>query len=143
MAVNACVDDTEDFSQYDTQFLITRHDGTCNQTHDEPYNDHADDTHGACSKKVNKKVRLADLIGFFNPLHHRVLAGHSPEILGFLTFGALSQRDAFASSWRHGRIRVKPPSEGMIWLMGTHRSEARRVGKECASTCRSRWSRYH
>src|SRR3546814_18817498 len=25
----------------------------------------------------------------------------------------------------------------------THRSEERRVGKECVSTCRSRWSRYH
>src|SRR3546814_13804504 len=24
-----------------------------------------------------------------------------------------------------------------------HRSEERRVGKECVSTCRSRWSRYH
>src|SRR3546814_11893977 len=26
---------------------------------------------------------------------------------------------------------------------GNHRSEARRVGKECVSTCRSRWSPYH
>src|SRR3546814_16466150 len=25
---------------------------------------------------------------------------------------------------------------------GCHRSEERRVGKECVSTCRSRWSRY-
>src|SRR3546814_11941590 len=25
----------------------------------------------------------------------------------------------------------------------TSRSEERRVGKECVSTCRSRWSRYH
>src|SRR3546814_3662080 len=25
----------------------------------------------------------------------------------------------------------------------THRSEERRVGKECVSTCRSRWSTYH
>src|SRR3546814_2948786 len=25
----------------------------------------------------------------------------------------------------------------------THRSEERRVGKECVSTCRSRWSPYH
>src|SRR3546814_19689056 len=25
----------------------------------------------------------------------------------------------------------------------TQRSEERRVGKECVSTCRSRWSRYH
>src|SRR3546814_11850925 len=24
-----------------------------------------------------------------------------------------------------------------------HRSEERRVGKECVSTCKSRWSRYH
>src|SRR3546814_15052729 len=27
--------------------------------------------------------------------------------------------------------------------MMTLRSEERRVGKECVSTCRSRWSRYH
>src|SRR3546814_7951552 len=26
---------------------------------------------------------------------------------------------------------------------GEHRSEERRVGKECVSTCRSRWSPYH
>src|SRR3546814_20126152 len=26
---------------------------------------------------------------------------------------------------------------------GHHRSEERRVGKECVSTCRSRWSPYH
>src|SRR3546814_6161777 len=26
---------------------------------------------------------------------------------------------------------------------GTHRSEERRVGTECVSTCRSRWSPYH
>src|SRR3546814_15852874 len=26
---------------------------------------------------------------------------------------------------------------------GTHRSEERRVGKECVSTCRSRWAPYH
>src|SRR3546814_12972271 len=28
-------------------------------------------------------------------------------------------------------------------LVGEHRSEERRVGKECVSTCRSRWSPYH
>src|SRR3546814_18926509 len=28
-------------------------------------------------------------------------------------------------------------------LSGTNRSEERRVGKECVSTCRSRWSTYH
>src|SRR3546814_16684431 len=29
------------------------------------------------------------------------------------------------------------------WLCATRRSEERRVGKECVSTCRSRWSQYH
>src|SRR3546814_1865311 len=28
-------------------------------------------------------------------------------------------------------------------VQGAHRSEERRVGKECVSTCRSRWSPYH
>src|SRR3546814_12876712 len=29
------------------------------------------------------------------------------------------------------------------YIHGTRRSEERRVGKECVSTCRSRWSPYH
>src|SRR3546814_13228708 len=31
----------------------------------------------------------------------------------------------------------------MFALIGGLRSEERRVGKECVSTCRSRWSPYH
>src|SRR3546814_19346705 len=34
------------------------------------------------------------------------------------------------------RSRAAPPPQQL-------RSEARRVGKECVSTCRSRWSPYH
>src|SRR3546814_12074141 len=34
----------------------------------------------------------------------------------------------------------KAPRE-LLWMLG--RSEERRVGKECVSTCRSRWSPYH
>src|SRR3546814_5589770 len=30
-----------------------------------------------------------------------------------------------------------------LLLVRPHRSEERRVGKECVSTCRSRWSPYH
>src|SRR3546814_17174170 len=29
------------------------------------------------------------------------------------------------------------------WTTGSNRSDERRVGKECVSTCRSRWSPYH
>src|SRR3546814_11934205 len=31
----------------------------------------------------------------------------------------------------------------VVWYMLGDRSEERRVGKECVSTCRSRWSPYH
>src|SRR3546814_6333817 len=50
-------------------------------------------------------------------------------------------------------VRVNPSTgrpaqsgEPAIWEAfrpGTERSEERRVGKECVSTCRSRWSPYH
>src|SRR3546814_20319645 len=40
--------------------------------------------------------------------------------------------DSCGSSW------VAPPQRA-VWI----RSEERRVGKECVSTCRSRWSPYH
>src|SRR3546814_6582194 len=36
-------------------------------------------------------------------------------------------------------------AEGLAWLgrlLAYDRSEGRRVGKECVSTCRSRWQRY-
>src|SRR3546814_12061151 len=37
-------------------------------------------------------------------------------------------------------LRFIPPHHGAV---GSARSEERRVGKECVSTCRSRWSPYH
>src|SRR3546814_2056962 len=39
-----------------------------------------------------------------------------------------------SNSWRRHRHRGRPVCR---------RSEERRVGKECVSTCRSRWSPYH
>src|SRR3546814_9961314 len=43
---------------------------------------------------------------------------------------------------------VDPAQDVGIWLevdaaLARHRSEERRVGKACVSTCRSRWSPYH
>src|SRR3546814_2342606 len=37
-------------------------------------------------------------------------------------------------------IAIDKPAQ---WLLVPSRSEERRVGKECVSTCRSRWSPYH
>src|SRR3546814_3255301 len=52
---------------------------------------------------------------------HRIIAREVP--LGAIFIG------------RHVMIGCKMPPQ--------HRSEERRVGKECVSTCRSRWSPYH
>src|SRR3546814_5731730 len=52
-----------------------------------------------------------------------------------------------AHRW-HQMSSVKRKRDGRDWLIGRDaapaaRSEERRVGKECVSTCRSRWSPYH
>src|SRR3546814_5598175 len=42
------------------------------------------------------------------------------------------------------RTARQPRSRAAPWpRAAAHRSEERRVGKECVSTCRSRWSQYH
>src|SRR3546814_12686830 len=42
------------------------------------------------------------------------------------------------ASGKDEAVRLTPPR-----VMSLERSEERRVGKECVSTCRSRWSPYH
>src|SRR3546814_12724911 len=45
-----------------------------------------------------------------------------------------------------GRKRLRLNHDAIAYLRANHgrlRSEERRVGKECVSTCRSRWSPYH
>src|SRR3546814_13768967 len=41
------------------------------------------------------------------------------------------------------RVKHVQVGTGIIQLKVTPRSAERRVGKECVSTCRSRWSPYH
>src|SRR3546814_15507053 len=43
---------------------------------------------------------------------------------------------------RHER-NLKAVYKAAGWELQDERSEERRVGKECVSTCRSRWSPYH
>src|SRR3546814_11562883 len=46
---------------------------------------------------------------------------------------------------RQGRLPAMPPGGGSFCHVRevARRAEERRVGKECVSTCRSRWSPYH
>ena len=40
-------------------------------------------------------------------------------------------------------IYGRPPFAALTTIQKLHRSEERRVGKECLHQCRSRWSPYH
>src|SRR3546814_14738091 len=59
-----------------------------------------------------------------HPAHHRQRGTHGQHQRNMAQFIAAEAQI------------VKSPDE-------CHRSEERRVGKECVSTCRSRWSPYH
>src|SRR3546814_21048472 len=72
--------------------------------------------------------------------------------------GLVLDQDRRVESWSE-EVRLTSDSAGQLrWLLGGYylhtardvvssafldRSEERRVGKECVSTCRSRWSPYH
>src|SRR3546814_2727865 len=68
----------------------------------------------------------------------------SSDLGGLPAFGAMARRPfklcGFAAKLREKHIRGE--EAGADRWMKT-RSEERRVGKECVSTCRSRWSPYH
>src|SRR3546814_9323973 len=55
--------------------------------------------------------------------------------------GSMNELGSFSED-AHREIGASLNSEN-IDLLITIRSEERRVGKECVSTCRSRWSPYH
>src|SRR3546814_10759724 len=64
------------------------------------------------------------------PIFPRVaLGGYAPHV------GHCDRR------WNEPKADVRPVGDRE--LIHSQRSEARRVGKECVSTCRSRWSPYH
>src|SRR3546814_15109783 len=60
-----------------------------------------------------------------------------PEAIGILKKVTLAEPDN-GSAWQQLAVAY-----GRTGDIGMARSEERRVGKECVSTCRSRWSPYH
>src|SRR3546814_15585756 len=75
---------------------------------------------------------LADLRSFTNDHAHAVIDEKAPP-------DARARMNLDASEpARQIRVEARQPLQLM-----RPRSEERRVGKECVSTCRSRWSPYH
>src|SRR3546814_14748403 len=50
---------------------------------------------------------------------------------------------AFLETIRVRNLKINLSGKNLWTLTKWERSEERRVGKECVSTCRSRWSPYH
>src|SRR3546814_15522435 len=60
-----------------------------------------------------------------------------------LAGGIAGEDGSRATEQSRGRDRSEIPSVHTVSGSVEQRSEERRVGKECVSTCRSRWSPYH
>src|SRR3546814_18484040 len=92
----------------------------------------------------SKPLKRASAIGIGRPMVPLSFAGHElmmlPEAAIFwparraLLFADLHFEKA---SWYAGHGLMLPPYDSLA------RSEERRVGNECVSTCSSRWSPYH
>src|SRR3546814_11835336 len=54
-----------------------------------------------------------------------------------------SDTHAFVKQTLDRALTMEEPALRTLPLLDQIRSEERRVGKECVSTCRSRWSPYH
>src|SRR3546814_12500131 len=69
-------------------------------------------------------------------------------LLGLKSSGSVKARFSFSRTWPSTKSSSVNSCTSctvlvqLVW-MRMRRSEERRVGKECVSTCRSRWSPYH
>src|SRR3546814_14691895 len=84
-------------------------------------------------------VYLAALFGFAGYVFLKVGLEPAPLILGFILGPMLEEnfRRSLRLSGGDPMIFINTP------ISATFRPEDRRVGKECVSTCRSRWTPYH
>src|SRR3546814_15408316 len=73
---------------------------------------------------------------FFDMEGDPLFDGGLEYLFGFVAME--ESEDRFHAFWAHDR-----ESEKLAFEQTIDRSEERRVGKECVSTCRSRWSPYH
>src|SRR3546814_14716931 len=67
---------------------------------------------------------------------------HAPEIEAISASPQISGRGDL-TDFVHCVVGKSGNIDIFLRLASSHRSEERRVGKECVSTCRSRWAPYH
>src|SRR3546814_20353575 len=108
-----------------------------------------------CSSDLRGDLRDGDHRGIEDrdaARHHRLdrgydCAGDGNRVDRILRHRGMAARALDADRQHVGRSEQRPgaPREDAVRRVGhdVERSEARRVGKECVSTCRPRWSPYY
>src|SRR3546814_13868918 len=93
-------------------------------------------------EEVFSAVEAAAARGYVDP---KRLAVQGQSYGGYTTGALVGLTDRFKSAVAQAGLYDIISSYGQFDVRNrlTHRSEERRVGKECVSTCRSRWSPYH
>src|SRR3546814_12856012 len=102
--------------------------------------------HGLSTEYVDTKARPKIRTADYSPDDDCVLA---PKVIRYKRDAGHALIASWLQLYRKGprAKEIKPDSPHRIWRARHpwqwRRSEERRVGKECVSTCRSRWSPYH
>src|SRR3546814_14979074 len=77
----------------------------------------------------------------FGSVQLSLFGGSLSTSVGYTDFELLE--DDYSLDVRYSRTIGVGSYRPLLSVYGRTRSEERRVGKECVSTCRSRWSPYH
>src|SRR3546814_11568194 len=86
---------------------------------------------------VNYARRQGGRQAYMNQSSHLPLKLNMSGVIPAIFASSLIMFPATAASW------FSDASSSLLLQRVSQRSEERRVGKECVSTCRSRWSPYH
>src|SRR3546814_9503209 len=103
-----------------------------------------------CCSCINRGVSISLFFFFFKQktAYEMRISDWSSDVCSS-DLAELDQREARRPEEKaahHRAVAVQArsaPASLTVCIMTTARSEERRVGKECVSTCRSRWSPYH
>ena len=86
----------------------------------------------------------------FSIVNHRLVGGGVIHVVCEKNRRGLGEPDMIilhytggTSAMSSAKFLVRPDVKASAHVVIGRRSEERRVGKECASMCRSRWSPYH
>src|SRR3546814_8652917 len=98
------------------------------------------DVMGLAAQRINNAV--ASMGTAVTESHFNLLQDHANKIIFLMDGDAAGQKAAYRAI-EPAFATLKAECDVRFLTLPDDRSEERRVGKECVSTCRSRWSPYH